>query len=157
MPDPPAPETAVSDRPTAAQWITWLSVAIGAVALVLVVSSKTLTLGPLEWSRAIGLALIVVGFVGWTAARLELGKSFSVRAKATALVSKGVYAKIRNPVYVFGTVLIAGLLLWIGRPPWLLILVVIIPLQVMRARQEARVLEAKFGEEYRAYRAKTWF
>jgi protein-S-isoprenylcysteine O-methyltransferase Ste14 len=34
---------------------------------------------------------------------------------------------------------------------------VIAPVQVWRARKEAAVLEAKFGDEYRAYRASTWF
>jgi protein-S-isoprenylcysteine O-methyltransferase Ste14 len=34
---------------------------------------------------------------------------------------------------------------------------VLIPMQIVRARKEARVLEEKFGEEYRAYRARTWF
>jgi protein-S-isoprenylcysteine O-methyltransferase Ste14 len=33
----------------------------------------------------------------------------------------------------------------------------LIPLQARRAREEARVLEDKFGEEYRAYRKQTWF
>jgi len=29
--------------------------------------------------------------------------------------------------------------------------------QTIRARREARVLEAAFGDEYREYRRKTWF
>jgi len=40
---------------------------------------------------------------------------------------------------------------------WLLIFVGIIPLQVWRVKKEAQVLEATFGEEYRRYRATTWF
>jgi protein-S-isoprenylcysteine O-methyltransferase Ste14 len=36
-------------------------------------------------------------------------------------------------------------------------LLLLIPLQVWRARNEARVLEEKFGEEYREYRRRTWF
>jgi protein-S-isoprenylcysteine O-methyltransferase Ste14 len=35
--------------------------------------------------------------------------------------------------------------------------VALIPVQMMRARSEAKVLEEKFGEEYRRYRAGTWF
>ncbi len=34
---------------------------------------------------------------------------------------------------------------------------IIIVLQTIRARQESRVLEEKFGDEYREYRKKTWF
>jgi protein-S-isoprenylcysteine O-methyltransferase Ste14 len=52
---------------------------------------------------------------------------------------------------------IAGLILVLGRPIWLLVFVLIIPLQLWRARKESQVLEAKFGDEYRKYRAATWF
>jgi protein-S-isoprenylcysteine O-methyltransferase Ste14 len=37
------------------------------------------------------------------------------------------------------------------------VLVPIITLQIVRARQEARVLEATFGDAYREYRRRTWF
>jgi protein-S-isoprenylcysteine O-methyltransferase Ste14 len=58
---------------------------------------------------------------------------------------------------VFGTLFMFGMILWIGRPILLLVFLAIVPLQVMRARKEAQVLEAKFGDAYREYRAKTWF
>jgi protein-S-isoprenylcysteine O-methyltransferase Ste14 len=157
MPDTQTPEKAASNRATVAQWITWITVAGVAVVFVLALSSKTFAPGPLTFSRGVGLALFAVGFVGWTAARLQLGKSFSVQAKATELVTHGIYSKIRNPVYVFGTVIIVGLMLWINRPEYLLVLFIIVPLQIARAHKEAQVLEAKFGDAYRAYRAKTWF
>ena len=118
---------------------------------------KTLTIGPLTAVRAIGIALMIVGFAGWAAARIQLGRSFSVQAKATELVTRGIYSKIRNPVYVFGAIIFAGFILWYGKPLWLLIFVVLVPVQMIRAHKEAQVLEAKFGDEYLAYRAKTWF
>jgi protein-S-isoprenylcysteine O-methyltransferase Ste14 len=42
---------------------------------------------------------------------------------------------------------------------WLLLLPIaaLIPMQVVRARREARVLAAAFGEEYARYKAGTWF
>jgi protein-S-isoprenylcysteine O-methyltransferase Ste14 len=40
---------------------------------------------------------------------------------------------------------------------WLLAFLIVIPLQIWRARKESAVLEASFGEEYRRYRAGTWF
>jgi protein-S-isoprenylcysteine O-methyltransferase Ste14 len=119
--------------------------------------ARTVSNGHLTPGRAVGFALAVIGLAGWAVARIQLGKSFSVRAKATELVTQGIYSKIRNPVYVFGTVLIVGVVLWIGRPVFLLILVVIVPMQIIRARKEAQVLEAKFGDAYRSYRAQTWF
>jgi len=104
-----------------------------------------------------GLVLLIAGFVLWTVARFQLGVSFTVTAQARQLVSRGLYSRIRNPIYAFGSCVIAGLPLLLGHPRWLLIFVVIIPLQIWRARKEASVLEAKFGEQYRAYRASTWF
>lgn len=68
-----------------------------------------------------------------------------------------MYGKIRNPIYFFGSLFIAGYVLLIGRPIGLLIFIVIIPLQIWRVGKEASVLEAAFGEEYRTYRASTWF
>jgi protein-S-isoprenylcysteine O-methyltransferase Ste14 len=113
--------------------------------------------GPITPAREIGIALAIMGFLLWAIARIELGRSFSVRPKATELVTRGLYSKIRNPVYVFGTVFIVGMILWAGRPVWLLVLVIIVPMQIVRARKEAQVLEAKFGDAYRAYRSRTWF
>ena len=104
-----------------------------------------------------GLILAIAGFALWSLARFQLGKSFSVSAQARQLVTRGLYSRIRNPIYVFGSLFIIGYILLLGRPLWLLIFLIIVPLQLWRARKEGRVLEAKFGEEYRAYRARTWF
>lgn len=52
---------------------------------------------------------------------------------------------------------VLGLFLFLDRPYYLLVLLIIIPLQIVRARAEARVLEAHFGDEYRQYKSKTWF
>jgi protein-S-isoprenylcysteine O-methyltransferase Ste14 len=104
-----------------------------------------------------GLCLSIIGFVLWTAARFQLGRSFTVSAKARHLVARGLYSRIRNPIYVFGSCVIAGFILVLGRPRWLLVFLAIIPVQIWRARKEAAALEAAFGDEYRAYRASTWF
>ena len=112
---------------------------------------------PLTHVREFGLALAIAAFLLWATARLQLGKSFSVSPQAKALVTRGIYSRMRNPVYTFGILWIVGLILAVGHPEWLLILLVLIPMQMVRAGREARVLEAKFGEEYRAYRARTWF
>ena len=89
--------------------------------------------------------------------RYTLGRSFSIRAKATALVTSGIYSRIRNPIYVSGVICIIGVAVMMWQPYFLAILAVMIPMQIWRARREARVLEEKFGEAYREYRARTWF
>ncbi len=107
--------------------------------------------------QIVGVCLLVIGFFLWTMARFQLGKSLTVTAQAKKLVTGGLYSKIRNPIYVFGSCTIIGLILTIGRPIWLLIFVAIIPLQIWRARKESSVLETAFGDDYRKYRSGTWF
>jgi protein-S-isoprenylcysteine O-methyltransferase Ste14 len=111
------------------------------------------------WSRMrwIGAGMIVAGFAFWTVAHVQLGASFSARAQARKLVTHGLYSRIRNPIYVFGSIGIAGIFLFLQRPWLLLVFLALIPMQIFRARNEARVLENAFGEDYREYRKKTWF
>ena len=113
----------------------------------------------LPWTawRIAGMAIAAPAFLLFVAARIELGRAFSVQAKATTLVTTGVYARIRNPIYVFGAAFILGIIIWTGRPWLLLILAVLIPLQVMRSRKEERVLTEKFGAAYLDYKRRTWF
>jgi protein-S-isoprenylcysteine O-methyltransferase Ste14 len=106
-----------------------------------------------------GAALVVAGYAGWLVARLELRAYFTARAEARGLVTHGIYSKIRNPIYIFGGLLILGATIYLSAPWWVppLLFSVLVPLQVWRARNEARVLETKFGDAYRDYRRNTWF
>jgi protein-S-isoprenylcysteine O-methyltransferase Ste14 len=51
------------------------------------------------------LALLVL-------ARIQLGGSFSVHPKAQALGTHGLYSRIRNPIYLFGALVIARIFLY---------------------------------------------
>lgn len=151
------PETAAPQPGSSVQVKTAITIVAVLVALAYVFWNKPGSFGSMTPMRGVGLALALVGLAGWITARIQLGKSFSIQAKAIALVTQGIYSKIRNPVYVFGTIFIAGVILAAGRPVFLLVLLVLIPMQIIRARKEAKVLEAKFGDAYRSYRARTWF
>jgi len=107
--------------------------------------------------RVIGACMMVFGFLTWALARKQLGNSFSVQAKATALVTHGLYLRIRNPICVFGSIMIAGVCLFFLKPEELLVFLAIIPMQIIRARKESAVLEAAFGDQYREYKRQTWF
>jgi protein-S-isoprenylcysteine O-methyltransferase Ste14 len=107
--------------------------------------------------RVAGAVLMLFGFVLWGIAHVQLGDSFSARAVARRLVTGGIYSRIRSPIYIFGGIGIVGFLLVMERPIFLLAFLVLIPVQVLRSRNEARVLEEKFGEEYRKYARHTWF
>jgi protein-S-isoprenylcysteine O-methyltransferase Ste14 len=114
---------------------------------------------PVAWTALpiTGLCLLMGGFILWTVARFQLGASFTVKAEARQLVTRGLYSKIRNPNYVFGSMVMAGWILVFGKPMWLLVFLLVIPLQIWRTGKESAVLEAAFGEQYRKYRAGTWF
>jgi len=133
--------------------LTAIQIVAAGVLIWLLITWKT----PLNAQRYIGtvLAMVGVSFIGL--ARFQLGRSFSIKAEAHALVTTGLYSKIRNPIYVFGLVMLIGLVLVLQRPGLWILLVVVAIGQTVRARQEAQVLEAAFGEQYREYRRKTWF
>jgi protein-S-isoprenylcysteine O-methyltransferase Ste14 len=115
--------------------------------------------GGLVWTpwEIVGLAIFIPAFVLFVLARIELGRAFSIKAKASTLVTTGLYSRIRNPIYVFGGLMSLGIFIFAHRPWLLLIWVPLIPLQVFRIRKEEHVLEAKFGDAYRDYKQRTWF
>jgi protein-S-isoprenylcysteine O-methyltransferase Ste14 len=106
--------------------------------------------------RVAGLVIFVLSFGILTLARLQLGNSFSITPQAKQVIKHGIYSKVRHPVYVFGLLMFFGLILYINMPILLVVLAILIPVQMMRARAEERVLEEKFGAEYADYRKTTW-
>jgi protein-S-isoprenylcysteine O-methyltransferase Ste14 len=109
--------------------------------------------------RLVSLCVAVPAFVALTVARLQLGDSFSVLPEARALVTHGLYSRIRNPIYVFSILLVTSLLLYVEVAPAIVagFVLLVVPLQIFRARAESRALDRRFGDEYRRYRASTWF
>ena len=126
---------------------------------VVLFAISAVALRPSVWNpaRLVGFCIAVPAAVLLFTARWQLGKSFSVTPQARELVTWGIYSKIRNPIYVFSALLLLGVLIALQYRYALLLLVVLIPIQIVRARKEAQVLEARFGEEYRNYRKGTWF
>ncbi|MBB5340190.1 methyltransferase family protein [Tunturiibacter gelidoferens] len=111
------------------------------------------------WSTAkvIGAVIAGVSFPLFVLARWQLGSSFSIKAKAGRLVTTGLYSRIRNPIYLFGGLFTVGVSLFFSVWGPLVVALVIVPLQIVRARREERVLAVAFGEEYERYKSRTWF
>ncbi len=135
-------------------WRVWLPLAGGLWGLIWIFQHAP---GPHGLARIIGLLCGLVGLAGVILSRYTLGRSFSVAPKATALVTSGIYSRIRNPIYISGVILFIATALIVWRPEPLAVLLVLIPVQIFRARREAAVLEARFGDSYREYRQRTWF
>jgi protein-S-isoprenylcysteine O-methyltransferase Ste14 len=126
-------------------------------ALLLVITAVGSRPGAWNGARIVGLSIAVLAALLLITARWQLGRSFSVTPQARELVTWGLYSKIRNPIYVFGVLFLLGALIALQYRYAFLFLLVLIPMQIVRARQESKVLEARFGEEYRKYRQGTWF
>ena len=125
------------------------------VAIVLLVTA--LRPGPWDLMRAVGFFIALFATVLLFMARYQIGHSFSVTPQARVLITHGIYSKIRNPIYVFSALLLAGVFISFHFLWGLLLLLMLIPIQTFRARQETKVLQEKFGDEYREYRKRTWF
>jgi len=110
-----------------------------------------------DTAKIVGASIAAVFLPLFVLARLQLGSSFSYGAKANRLVTTGLYSRIRNPIYVFGGLVIAGLSLFLSTWGPTVVAIVLLPLQKIRARNEERVLSLEFGEEYERYRKQTWF
>jgi protein-S-isoprenylcysteine O-methyltransferase Ste14 len=123
--------------------------------LVLLALGIVADVGHAIWFVPLGLSVACA--ILWFVARRQLGAAFSVRPEAHQLVTTGFYAKLRHPIYVFGTT--AFLLVLLALQGWqaLVIWAILIPVQVIRARREEAVLTEAFGAEYERYRSSTWF
>ena len=119
---------------------------------------RPLPLLPAAAQYAIGGVLIAVASaVAFSAIAcfLRAGTNVPTRRPATALVIVGPYRFSRNPIYVGMILLLLGIGIMVDSL-WILALAVPLAL-VLRygviAREE-RYLEGKFGDAYRAYRAR---
>lgn len=73
---------------------------------------------------------------------------------SSALVTDGIFQRLRNPMYVGATLLLAGFAILFASD-WTLVLTIVFALVVHYGvvKREERYLEAKFGGTYRSYRA----
>ena len=71
------------------------------------------------------------------------------------LVSDGIFAWLRNPMYVGGTLFLIGLAILLASD-WMLVMTIVscVVLHFGVVMREERYLETKFGEAYRAYKAR---
>src|SRR5208337_4851939 len=102
--------------------------------------------GPWTLMRLLGLSLIVVGLGLLTLARIQFEKGFS---KQPGLVTRGVYSRVRHPIYLFSFVAFAGLLLYLNKLLGILPLLAIQLVLFHRARREDQELAALYGDQYR--------
>jgi len=102
------------------------------------------------------LVLVVVGFIIWIKGIFDLKENFSISPQPKNLVAKGIYSKIRHPIYV-GQALVSIAWCVLIRSIFLVIFVIgISSVLIIRARMEERTLIRKFGKRYEKYKKQTW-
>ena len=105
-----------------------------------------------------GLAVGAVGMTLWILSILTLGHSLAVLPGTDRLVTRGVYRYLRHPIYIGIILTLGGLFLACGSTICLVyVFVIVVPLNVFRARLEEVVLQGQLGETYHKYRAGTFF
>lgn len=134
-----------------------LAIAVPVICVLLHVFVPGVRQRPWTALRIAGAIVAVFGYALFVVARIQLGASFSVSPKARELVTHGLYARIRNPIYVFIVVMWLGLIVALHLY-WLFVpFLVMFLMQLIRAGREAKVLEERFGQAYLSYRQQTWF
>ncbi len=106
-----------------------------------------------DWLRRLGFGVFGLGLV------LAVGALVQLRGleNVSRLVTGGLFARIRHPMY-------AGFMLWI--PGWAVYHGAVVSLLaglvgigniLYWQRMEEQALESQYGAAYRAYRQRTWF
>jgi len=111
----------------------------------------TLTQIPFTISTIVGTLLIVVGLTMWACGARIIDKAFT----EGRLITTGVYALVRNPMYSGFIVFIApGIALWFRS--WILLTVPVIAYIIfkMLIKSEDTYLEKKFGQEFLEYKTR---
>ncbi|MEL7184962.1 MAG: isoprenylcysteine carboxylmethyltransferase family protein [Pseudomonadota bacterium] len=110
---------------------------------------------PNRWV-VIGILVAFGAFFSVTAVR-QFGKAETTvnpldPAKATTLVSDGIFAKSRNPMYVGLLLALGAWAIWLGSLASIAVALLFIPvLNHFQIKPEERVLRELFGDEYREY------
>jgi protein-S-isoprenylcysteine O-methyltransferase Ste14 len=107
----------------------------------------------------VGLALLTLGGTLRLAAVFALGHRFTrlvAIQEGHRLKTDGLYRHIRHPSYTGVLLYMAGYVLlfrcWLG----LLLVAATLAILFARMNAEEKLLESEFGEEYAAYRRRTW-
>ncbi len=111
--------------------------------------------GPLRWAGAV-MVLLLIPLV--MSAQRALGRNVSptvITHEDHELVTSGPYRWIRNPLYTAGALIFSGL--GLISSSWFLLAGAAVALLLVRLRlpREEAELEARFGQRYRDYAART--
>jgi protein-S-isoprenylcysteine O-methyltransferase Ste14 len=109
-----------------------------------------------DWLNAVAIGIALLSGIFAQLAIRELGMQWRVQAVVTKhhkLITTGPYSIVRNPIYtaLLGMLIATGLIM-VPFPLILLGVVLYVVGTEIRVKEEEKLLLAKFGEEFEAYR-----
>jgi protein-S-isoprenylcysteine O-methyltransferase Ste14 len=120
--------------------------------------ARPIVLMPRGAAVPLGLLLVALGLglVGLAMASFLRARTSPIPVKpTTAIVETGPYRFTRNPMYVGLAALYLGVTLWVDSLwPVLFLPVALFAVQRFVIAREELYLEAKFGDQYRGYKAR---
>jgi protein-S-isoprenylcysteine O-methyltransferase Ste14 len=126
--------------------LDWLAPAY--VLTILLTFEERIVIGVILIAAGLGLALPAINVFRLVGTHVEPWKP------STTLVTQGIFAWLRNPMYVGATLILAGMAILLAAD-WMLVMtfgfVLVIHFGVVL--REENYLDAKFGQAYRQYRA----
>ena len=142
------------------RWVLWAFLVIGLLDGWLPAYSERIGFGTFggDGVRWLGVALFAAGGVLRLWPVFVLGRRFSglvAIQKGHALVTDGIYARIRNPSYLGLMISVFGWGLAFGSVAGLVLAALFLPPLIGRIRSEEAMLAAHFGAQYDAYRSRT--
>ncbi|AUN95993.1 methyltransferase family protein [Pseudazoarcus pumilus] len=130
------------------------------VGLLMFAADRVFPIARVEWSAMMPLAgvlaagaLAVMVFAVIELTRVRTTVNPTRPERTTTLVTRGVFAFSRNPIYLGDVLLLAAWALWLGSfaaAPWVLLFVAWIDRVQIPAEEAA--LRVRFGDAFEAYR-----
>jgi protein-S-isoprenylcysteine O-methyltransferase Ste14 len=108
--------------------------------------------------HTLGALLVLGALLIYAIALRDLGASWRLGLDRTApgpLVTEGLYRWTRHPIYVAFDLLFVGTFLALGRPVFLVLALVWVPLLHAIMAREERFLTQRYGDAYRDYCRRT--
>lgn len=113
---------------------------------------------PTPFYLPMSIAVLLVGALVFGMGWKDLGVLNFGIAPPDTLVTTGIYATIRNPIYLGLKILFMGIAMTVrSLLGATLTVILLVPLHRHRALREERALRRKFGERYLEYRKQTLF
>jgi protein-S-isoprenylcysteine O-methyltransferase Ste14 len=110
-----------------------------------------------QYCQTVGVLIIIIGAIIWAIAKKEMGR-IEIGVSADKFVSKGIYSKLRHPLYLGVKIMYIGFgIFFMSTVGLILTIIVLIPFHMYRRRKEEKELTKRYGKKYLDYMKRTWF